>query len=396
TEYKRVCYFTSWSIYDHYRKGNGQYTGSNITEPSLCTHYIYSFVGFDVDNKTIIPLDEKRDEKGYKELLDLKKESPDIKVILGVGGYGFGVERFINLTQNDDDIEEFCNNTVDYLREWGFDGVDMDWSFPTQRGGSPADRDRYVALLQKLRSSFEKESKLSGKPRLSLSSAVSISKTIVDQGYNRTAVGEAVDFLNMVSYDLTGGSGVLAHHAPLYPRADSLVEEQTLNVEWGLSYWAEEVPKEKLILGLPLYARTFSLYNTTLNNVGDVQTGSGSPGPYTQAPGVLSYYEVCKLIKVGIVTEKWDEESNAPYAVSDTEFVTYDNQRSVKIKANFVKDNQYGGINVWELSYDDFGGNHCEAGNYPLLGTLKQTLTQSRGNSLICFVSEKTSRNPIL
>ncbi|KAK6171442.1 hypothetical protein SNE40_019631 [Patella caerulea] len=376
TNYKRVCYFTSWSSG---RPGLARFTVANITDPSICTHYIYSFAGVDSSNKTIIPLDESSEKGGYTELTSIKKRAPEVKVLLAVGGWVFGIEPFAELANTSESIDGFCKNAIKYLRKWDFDGLDLDWEYPTERGGGMEDRENFAILLKKLRMSFETEAKDSNKPRLLLSSAVPIIKHVIDKGYDTKSIGQSVDFLNIMVYDLYGGwSTKIGHHAPLYASSKETEEEQTLNADWGLNYWAVNISQEKIVLGIPLYSRTFKLYNSSLNQPGSPMNGTGIPGPYTANSGTTLFYEVCMVIQSGEYKEVWSEEQSVPYAFYKNDWLGYDNIRSAKLKANYVKDHQFGGVMVWELSFDDFGGSFCEMGKFPFMNTLKTTLTSAR------------------
>lgn len=64
-----------------------------------------------------------------------------------------------------------------------------------------------------------------------------------------------------MTYDLRGPwDGSADHHAPLNVRSNDLWAYKTLNVKSAMEYWTEQgAPKEKLIMGIPFYARTFSL-----------------------------------------------------------------------------------------------------------------------------------------
>ena len=44
------------------------------------------------------------------------------------------------VVNSDTTREKFVNNIVQFVKEYGFDGFDVDWEYPTQRGGSYSDR----------------------------------------------------------------------------------------------------------------------------------------------------------------------------------------------------------------------------------------------------------------
>lgn len=61
-------------------------------------------------------------------------------------------------------------------------------------------------------------------------------------------------------------------------------------------YWnSSGVPKEKLIIGLATYGRTFTLSGSQ-TGIGAAASGPGIKGQYTREAGVISYYEVFHFI----------------------------------------------------------------------------------------------------
>ena len=52
----------------------------------------------------------------------------------------------------------------------------------------------------------------------------------------------------------------------------------------------------------------------------------------------------------------WDDVSKAPYGYNAAEklFATFDNQRSLTLKTNYVVDQKLNGIMFWELSQDTY------------------------------------------
>ena len=71
---------------------------------------------------------------------------------------------------------------------------------------------------------------------------------------------------------------------------------------FGLQNWAVQkyislgAPKDKLIMGVAFYGRSFTLCSATNNKIGDSICGAGTQGPYTKEAGYTSYFEVLDTI----------------------------------------------------------------------------------------------------
>ena len=63
-------------------------------------------------------------------------------------------------------------------------------------------------------------------------------------------------------------------------------------------------------------------------------------------------------------TYYWDDEAQAPYLFNGSTFLSFDDPRSLKAKAEYVKEKGYGGIFYWEHKCD---------GTRVLLDTLYKT-----------------------
>lgn len=85
------------------------------------------------------------------------------------------------------------------------------------------------------------------------------------------------------------------HNAPLYaPSSDSEWRKQ-LSVEHAASMWVKlGAPKDKLVIGMPTYGRTFTLTNSANFKVNAPASGGGKAGDYTKEGGFLAYYEVSR------------------------------------------------------------------------------------------------------
>ena len=62
---------------------------------------------------------------------------------------------------------------------------------------------------------------------------------------------------------------------------------------FAAQYWVERgAPPSKLVIGVPLYGRTFSLADVNQIDVGSAAPRGGQPGKYTRESGYMAYYEV--------------------------------------------------------------------------------------------------------
>jgi len=51
-------------------------------------------------------------------------------------------------------------------------------------------------------------------------------------------------------------------------------------------------PKEKLMIGMPTYGRSFTLVDPAKFDIGAPASGGGTAGKYTSEAGFMAYYEV--------------------------------------------------------------------------------------------------------
>ena len=70
--------------------------GPRDIDPEMCTHLIYSFAGLDNQTLEIVSLDPFADieQGGYRDVVALKEKNPKLKVMLAVGGWVEGVEKY--------------------------------------------------------------------------------------------------------------------------------------------------------------------------------------------------------------------------------------------------------------------------------------------------------------
>ena len=83
------------------------------------------------------------------------------------------------------------------------------------------------------------------------------------------------------------------HNAPLYASSLDSEWQKQLSVDNAASMWVRlGAPKEKLIIGMPTYGRSFTLSNPEHFRIHAPASGGGKAGEYTKESGFLAYYEV--------------------------------------------------------------------------------------------------------
>ncbi|CAG5126059.1 unnamed protein product [Candidula unifasciata] len=363
-----VCYFTNWAQYRP--TDDTKYFPTDI-DPKLCTHIIYAFAKLTGNKLAAFEWnDESTDWSAgnYEKATSLKNSNPGLKVLIAVGGWNLGSDPFHQMVNSAASRNEFVTSTIQFLRKNKFDGLDLDWEYPGARGSPADDKHKFTLLVQELRNAFNQES--SNSNRLLLTAAAAAGKSNIDNAYEIPAVSANLDWINLMTYDLHGGwETVTGHNSPLYKGAQDSGDNAMLNVDWSANYWAQQgAPKDKIVVGMPLYGRSFTL-TSSANGVG-APASPGTAGTYTREAGYLAYYEICEIIGKGATLNNIADQ-HVPYLVAGNQWVGYDTENSLREKVRYVRDNGFGGAMVWALDLDDFKGHFCGKGKYPLLSAIK-------------------------
>ncbi|XP_069102179.1 acidic mammalian chitinase-like [Argopecten irradians] len=282
-----------------YRPHPMNYTADDI-DPFICTHIMYAFSQLNGNDMTIV---EWNDLSTYQKVMNLKVTNPHLKVLLAVGGYNHGVERFSDMVSSDQAIEEFADNTIVFLRK-------------------------------------------------------------------------SLDFIILMTYDFHGPwDSTTGHNSPLYPRQNENTFQKTLNQDAAVRYWLSKgTPPHKLVLGMALYGRSFTLASTSDVGLDADVVGAGTAASYTNEAGYIGYFEVCDRVQNQGWTRVWEAEHKVPFTYSGDQRIGYDDVESFTIKAEYIRSNRLGGSMVWAMDLDDFN-NICGLGVNPMMSVLKTILS---------------------
>jgi len=314
-----------------------------LVDAKKLTHINYAFANI-VDGKPKFEL--TTDSVKISKLIALKKSNPKLKILYSIGGWVWS-NHFSHIAAYKENRIKFAISSVKLMKKHGFDGVDLDWEYPGQRGEDndfrPSDKNNFNLLLEEIRKELEKVGAIDNKHYL-----LTIA-TGADQAYiDNTDLGKAhkyLDFINVMCYDFYHGWFFqTGHHANLYP---SKKEKFTGNSgqEAIRRHIKAGVPSNKLIMGIPFYARQWK--KVALANDGLYQTAMTTG---TIAP----YWDIVEKIKSGNYKKGYDDSAKASYLwnAKDSIFISWETPKEIKQKVTYIKKNNLGGAMFWEYSLD--------------------------------------------
>ncbi|XP_060533678.1 chitinase-3-like protein 2 [Cylas formicarius] len=363
--FRLVCYYNFPS--------NAQSLQVNDIDPNLCTHLNLAF-GSVINNSIYL---SDADLPYVRQAVKLKAVNKNLKVLISIGG-AYNDRGFPEMVLNHTNRKTFIKSVIGFAKTYGIDGVDLDWEFPGEEPvADKHQRQHFTQLLHELRRAVARHTNMA----LLITLAVAAPVQIVDTSYDVSYVNDYVDYINLMSYDyhhytrLTPFTGI---NSPLYASSLEKYYLATMNINYSSHYWNSlGMDKSKIVIGLPTYGHTFRLMNPR------------NEGPYAPASGVgklgtlgfASYPQVCSFLLSNRITPVFDMETLSPYASKYYEWVSFDDEQSLTYKAEFVRNNNFGGAMIYCLNMDDFKGA-CKMGSgrkFPLVSAVRQALDGQAG-----------------
>uniref|UniRef100_T1DQL3 chitinase n=1 Tax=Anopheles aquasalis TaxID=42839 RepID=T1DQL3_ANOAQ len=376
-----ICHYTTWS---QGRANPYSYRIEDIPG-SLCTHVVYNFVGVDVEEYELTTLQREIDivQNGFGRFIDLRRQFPDLKLHVAVGGWDHGGAPFSKMAAYRNRRQKFVKSVVEFMTRYRFDGIEIVWLYPgsVERGGTPNDKDNFYYLIDDLKRAFQR-----AEQPWEVAIQVPADHTRFEIGYQQDALCEIADYVHIAGYDLRGSwTGFVDVHSPMQNRPHDQGNYRGLNVQDGVESWLNKGCRpENVILGVPLLGRTFLLRNSQQNALGSPSTGPGPKGQHTYSEGYLGYFEICQKLKEPNWRMRWDSIGLCPYAYRGTQWIGYENATSLEEKVKWVTSKGLAGIYAFSLDLDDYRGKCGEA--YPLMKSLHKLIeNQAKPDSGIGF-----------
>lgn len=307
-----IGYFTSWRAGDDDQTA---YLVKDIPWEQL-THINYAFVSIGSDGKVNVgdvndannaavgkewdgvEIDPTLGFKGHFGALATYKQKYGVKTLISIGGWAETGGHFDNdgnrvadggfytMTTNADGsinqqgIETFADSAVEMMRKYRFDGLDIDYEYPTSMAGAgnPDDTafsesrraylmNSYHELMRVLREKLDVASAQDGVHYMLTIAAPSSAYLL--RGMETMAVTQYLDYVNIMSYDLHGAwNDHVGHNAALYDTGkDSELAQWNvygtaqyggigyLNTDWAFHYFRGSMPAGRINIGVPYYTR---------------------------------------------------------------------------------------------------------------------------------------------
>lgn len=298
---------------------------SALPDPACLTHINYAHGRF-VDKETgdggiWIEQPEK-----LQKVVELKKLKPTLKVLLMIGGWGDKADGFSEMARDARKRALFCQSCAEHIKNYNLDGIDIDWEYPTagpsENGKHPDDTRNFNIVLKELREAIGNEK--------IISYASSANAEYVDWA---TAM-LYLDYVNVMTYDMGNPP---YHNAPLY-YSQAITKRRSVDQSIML-HVTKGVPINRQVMGVPFYGHGTDPYKS------DVK--------YNEMESIFSSSSYN-----GKNIRKWDTVAKVPYLVDNSGnfLLGYDDEESVTIKGEYVKQKKLLGAMFWEYRHDDGQG----------------------------------------
>lgn len=335
-----VGYYASWTA-------NSGFTPDQINA-SWLTHINYAFANIGPDLRITMG-DPFLDPYNFTLLNSLKQAYPHLKTLISVGGWTWS-GLFSDVALTDESRRAFAESCVAFIKQYGFDGVDIDWEFPVTGGlptniHRPEDKRNFTLLLQSLREALDAQGAVDGQHYLL--TIAGGSGSYYPQNVELSLIHPYLDYATVMTYDIHGTWDTLTDfNAPLYMNND-ITTQYKWSVSSAIETWYQAgFPREKMLMGIPFYGYLYRLVNNF--NYGLYQPFLGASSiPYGQiAANYLNYPGFSRY---------FHPQSMVPWLFNGFIFISYDDPESIRYKADFIKENGLGGATIWDLSGDPNG-----------------------------------------
>jgi chitinase len=364
-----VGYFAAWGIYArHYRVSD--------IPADLLTHVNYAFAQVTPAGECA-SIDLHADQVNFPQLRELKRRHPRLEILISVGGASHS-GNFSAAASTPESRRALAESCVRFMKQAGFDGIDVDWEFPS----GDADKKSFTALLAELRTHLGMLEAAENKHYLLTIAGPAGPGKIANLELDK--ISSAIDWIDLMAYDFHMASDPVTNlDAPLYPSSTAPGYPQqraSYNVDAAVSvYLASGIPPAKLNLGV--HFSGWGWRGVRNSNHGLYQRSLG-PAKGKWGAGVFDYREI-KNRFLKHYARYWHREVQVPWLYNPATriMISYEDPESLGRKTDYIKGRQLGGVMIWQVGADDERHSLLRALHAGLRPSASPGLPRKRSNS---------------
>ncbi|TDQ75366.1 glycosyl hydrolase family 18 protein [Sphingobacterium yanglingense] len=274
-----------------YAYHNASLATMDTTKLQYITHLHFAFLNPKEDG-TLQALTNQTAFENYNKLAKEYK----VKTAISIQGNEL---MFRTIAANEQTRKRLVKSLVDFAVRYNLDGIDLDWEYPRANYGSDVTFEVFTKELAAELHSWHKY--------LSMAVTAGLYAGPVKDGITKGAI-DAVDFVNLMAYDGINTDPLNPNHHATYNMA-----EKVLNI------WLTDkgLPKEKAIIGLPLYGKNTanssmtysSLLNSGADPINDEFAVNGVVYYYNGIPTIKAKTELAKLKGNGVMFWEYGQDA---------------------------------------------------------------------------------------
>jgi spore germination protein YaaH len=232
------------------------------------------------------------------------------------------------------------------IRESGATGVNIDYE--PLGDITPDLRNNFTLFIEELRINLPKD--------LELSLSIYASSASRPRLWDLSALAPHTTYFVVMTYDYTmPGNAAAGPNSPLRGSGDQFEHDIIKNI----AEITQVVPSRKILLGIPFYGYEWD----TVNDSKYAQTETKG--------SVASLERIQTMLDEKTLELIWDRNTLTPYGISSDSGkisqIYFENDTSIRLKLDFVKSSNLGGIAIWALGYE---GNNTWV--WPTIKSLNQ------------------------
>jgi len=315
----------------------------------------------------------------------LAKKYPHIRWVLSVGGW-YDSNYFTEAVK-DKYRASFIKSIVEYTKAFAFDGVDIDWEYPGfEHGQMPLpgkpkindgedaydcakvqcqddrsnDGEAFNVFLEDLKIAMKGAGpNPHGEEYITTIAAPAGFDKFEKVDLNRMC--EALDFVNIMTYDMSGAfDSQTSHQGPVY-EPDPLNQGRRYSIDDCIVPHLEAgCPAKKLIMGIPFYARQFDNVQGCNDDVElpGLRKNFTGPSVETCVTSTIDCVPAYKYIIQRPIETYYDTEAQSVYSIEKAtakgcKLYTYDTPESIDIKGQYARSKGMGGYMYWAIGQDN-------------------------------------------